>query len=80
MPLEIPLGQEFIFHSIFACPVSRDQSTADNPPMALPCGHCICKASIYKIAKAPNRAFKCPYCPAECTPKDCRELVFPDRE
>ncbi|KAL4447903.1 hypothetical protein ABPG75_005122 [Micractinium tetrahymenae] len=80
LPLEVPLGQEFVFHSIFACPVSRDQSTADNPPMLLPCGHCICKASIYKIAKAANRAFKCPYCPAECTPKDCRELVFPDMQ
>lgn len=25
LPLEVPLGQEFVFHSIFACPVSRDQ-------------------------------------------------------
>ena len=25
LPLEIPLGPEFVFHSIFACPVSRDQ-------------------------------------------------------
>ena len=25
LPVEIPLGQEFVFHSIFACPVSRDQ-------------------------------------------------------
>lgn len=80
LPVEIPLGQEFVFHSVFACPVSRDQSTADNPPMLLPCGHCICKASIFKIAKAANRSFKCPYCPAECTPKDCQELVFPDME
>lgn len=80
LPVEIPLGQEFIFHSVFACPVSRDQSTRDNPPMLLPCGHCICKASIYKIAKAANRSFKCPYCPAECTPRDCQELVVPDME
>lgn len=80
LPVEVPLGQEFVFHSVFACPVSRDQSTADNPPMLLPCGHCICKASIFKIAKAANRSFKCPYCPAECTPRDCQELVFPDME
>ena len=115
LPVEIPLGPEFVFHSIFACPVSRDQasegalggalglrgrrvqkrvwfqtvinratpplpqSTPDNPPMLLPCGHCICQASILRIAKAPNRAFKCPYCPAECTPKDCTPLTFPDR-
>ena len=25
LPVEIPLGREFVFHSIFACPVSRDQ-------------------------------------------------------
>lgn len=25
LPLEIPLGREFVFHSIFACPVSREQ-------------------------------------------------------
>ena len=25
LPVEVPLGKEFIFHSIFACPVSRDQ-------------------------------------------------------
>jgi hypothetical protein len=28
LPIEIELGQEFVYHSIFACPVSRDQSTA----------------------------------------------------
>jgi hypothetical protein len=27
LPLEIELGQEFVYRSIFACPVSRDQST-----------------------------------------------------
>ena len=35
--------QEFVFHSIFACPVSKDQSTDDNPPMLLPCGHVLCR-------------------------------------
>ena len=64
-------------HSHLYCPRTA-QSTADNPPMLLPCGHCICKLSILKIAKAPNRTFKCPYCPAECTQKDCQELVMPD--
>ncbi|KAK3247618.1 hypothetical protein CYMTET_42888, partial [Cymbomonas tetramitiformis] len=44
LPLEIDqLGEEFAFHSIFACPVSREQSTAENPPMLLPCGHVLCK-------------------------------------
>ena len=25
LPVEIELGKEFVFHSVFACPVSRDQ-------------------------------------------------------
>jgi hypothetical protein len=39
LPVEIELNKAFQFHSVFACPVSRDQSTAENPPMLLPCGH-----------------------------------------
>jgi len=78
MAVEIPLGKEFVFHSIFACPVSREQSTPDNPPMMLPCGHCMCKQSILKIAKSAMRAFKCPYCPLEATMQQCMELHFPD--
>ena len=39
--------QEFVFHSIFACPVSKDQSTDTNPPMLLPCGHVLCQVSTH---------------------------------
>lgn len=38
LPLEVDLPQRFAFHSVFACPVARDQSAPDNPPMILPCG------------------------------------------
>ena len=38
LPLEVDLPQRFAFHSVFACPVARDQSSPDNPPMILPCG------------------------------------------
>jgi hypothetical protein len=34
LPVETPLDNAFQFHSIFACPVSREQSTAENPPNA----------------------------------------------
>ena len=58
LPVELQLGDEFVFHSVFACPVSRDQSSADNPPMLLPCNHVLCEQSVLKIAKNRNRVFK----------------------
>lgn len=39
--VEVDLGPEYQYHSVFACPVSREQSTKDNPPMMLLCGHII---------------------------------------
>jgi len=81
LPVELELGREYYFHSIFACPVSKDQSTKDNPPMALPCGHVLSKESIQSIAKKERiRPFKCPYCPHECKFTDCREIIFPQVE
>lgn len=79
LPVEVPLGSEFVFHSIFACPVSREQSSLGNPPMMLPCGHCICRASVLRMAKSSTRSFKCPYCPMEASLSRCIELKFPDR-
>jgi hypothetical protein len=74
LPIEIELGNEFQFHSIFACPVSKDQSSADNPPMLMPCCHVLCKQTLQKLAK--NRSFKCPYCPTEVTMNQCKPVYF----
>lgn len=79
LPTDINLGPEFVFHSTFACPVSKDQSTPDNPPKLLPCGHVLCEQSIAKIAdRSRTRVFKCPYCPMEARADNTRALVFPD--
>jgi E3 ubiquitin-protein transferase RMND5 len=79
LPTDIQVGPEFIFHSTFACPVSRDQSTPENPPKLLPCGHVLCEQSIAKIAdRSRTRVFKCPYCPMEARADNTRELIFPD--
>ena len=51
LPVEIALGPEFVFRPIFACPVSRDMSTPDNPPLALPCGHVLAEQSVAKLLK-----------------------------
>jgi len=64
LPIEIPLHPENRYHSIFACPVSKDQSTEQNPPMMMTCGHVITKDSLQKLSKVNGRV-KCPYCPAE---------------
>eukprot|EP00249_Psilotum_nudum_P017319 c26259_g1_i1 orf=253-1398(-) len=74
LPVEIELGKEYQFHSIFACPISKDQSSAENPPMLMPCGHVLCKLSLQKLAK--SRLFKCPYCPVELSINQCKQLYF----
>ncbi|CAD0046824.1 unnamed protein product [Aureobasidium pullulans] len=51
LPVEIPLPQSYLFHSIFVCPVSKEQGTDANPPMMLPCGHVIAKESLEKISR-----------------------------
>ncbi|XP_077250005.1 protein RMD5 homolog [Tasmannia lanceolata] len=76
LPVPVDLGKEFQFHSIFVCPVSRDQGSEENPPMLMPCGHVLCKQSIVKLSKSSTRTFKCPYCPLEATVSKCRQLYF----
>lgn len=76
LPVPVDLGREFQFHSVFVCPVSRDQGSEENPPMLMPCGHVLCKQSIMKLSKSSTRTFKCPYCPHEATVAVCRQLHF----
>lgn len=54
MQIEIPLSAENRYHSIFACPVSKEQSTEQNPPMMMACGHVITKESLHKLSKPPG--------------------------
>ncbi|KAF3934189.1 hypothetical protein ABW20_dc0105822 [Dactylellina cionopaga] len=75
LPVEIPLPDKYKFHSIFVCPVSKEQTTDLNPPMMIPCGHVLAKDSLNKLSRSGNR-FKCPYCPADSLPKDAREIYL----
>lgn len=74
LPVELPLPDEFFFHSTFTCPVSKESNTPSDPPQMLPCGHCLNKSSIFRIAKSATRRFKCPYCPQETVMTECKDL------
>ncbi|KAL6705982.1 hypothetical protein ACN47E_006261 [Coniothyrium glycines] len=74
LPVEIPLPSQYHFHSIFVCPVSKEQTTDANPPMMMPCGHVIAQESLDKLSKGAR--FKCPYCPSESHPRDARKVVL----
>lgn len=74
LPIEIDLGQDSRYHSVFACPILRQQSTDSNPPMRLVCGHVISRDALNKLSNGTK--LKCPYCPVEQNPSDARLIYF----
>ncbi|KAK7386680.1 hypothetical protein VNO78_27015 [Psophocarpus tetragonolobus] len=76
LPVPVELDCDFQFHSIFVCPVSKEQATEDNPPMLMSCGHVLCKQSILKMSKNSTKVFKCPYCPFDIDAAQCKQLYF----
>mmetsp|Transcript_5933 Transcript_5933/g.7060 ORF Transcript_5933/g.7060 Transcript_5933/m.7060 type:complete len:292 (+) Transcript_5933:121-996(+) len=75
LPVEVNLSRDMRYHSTFTCPISREQTSAENPPVLLQCGHVIAKASTAKIVKS-NGRIKCPTCPKEQAITDVRILYF----
>jgi hypothetical protein len=82
LPGEIDLGggASLRFHSVFSCPVTREQASRANPPMMLKCGHAICRNSLARLMKGghghPQQRFKCFVCPVEQYPQDAQQLFF----
>ena len=44
------MDPEYRYHSIFACPILRQQSSDENPPMRLTCGHVISRDALNKLS------------------------------
>ncbi|XP_001635200.2 E3 ubiquitin-protein ligase RMND5A [Nematostella vectensis] len=74
LPVEVDLGPEYRYHSIFACPILRQQCTEANPPVRLTCGHVISKDALNKLTN--GNKVKCPYCPLEMAPSEARDIRF----
>ncbi|XP_031348577.1 E3 ubiquitin-protein ligase RMND5A [Photinus pyralis] len=74
LPIEIDLGTDKRYHSMFACPILRQQSTESNPPMRLLCGHVISRDALTKLSS--GNKMKCPYCPIEQSPTDAKLIFF----
>ncbi|KAG0266300.1 hypothetical protein BG011_002708 [Mortierella polycephala] len=76
-PVEINLTDDTKFHSIFACPVSKEQASEENPPMMMVCGHVVCKESLQKLCRGSSSyRFKCPYCPSELVASQAKNVYF----
>jgi len=88
LPLEVDLPQRFAFHSVFACPVARDQSAPDNPPMILPCGcghgchaaFSVGQSTVFTYDSLLTRAFISPLCSvlARCVQACTLPAVHPE--
>ncbi|XP_007889531.1 E3 ubiquitin-protein transferase RMND5B isoform X1 [Callorhinchus milii] len=74
LPIEIELGKKCWYHSVFACPILRQQATDSNPPMKLICGHVISRDALNKLINGGK--LKCPYCPMEQAPADAKQIYF----
>ncbi|KAJ8371688.1 hypothetical protein AAFF_G00303280 [Aldrovandia affinis] len=74
LPIEVDLGKRCWYHSVFACPILRQQTTETNPPMKLVCGHIISKDALNKMINGSK--LKCPYCPMEQVPADAKQIYF----
>lgn len=81
LPSEIPLPSDYLFHSIFVCPVTREpyDGSGVNPPTMLPCGHVVSKEAMGRLVKGGRDGqgrLKCPYCPREGSASECVRIHF----
>ncbi|CAM9290288.1 unnamed protein product [Scytosiphon promiscuus] len=75
LPLEVPLPPGLRYHSMFSCPVTREPSSLENPPVLLKCGHAVLRSSVSRLPRNGSR-FKCPTCPMEQTESETVALIL----
>jgi hypothetical protein len=76
LPDEVPLPLDYQFHTLFVCPVSKELASPENPPLALQCGHVICRRTAERLLRGTSTRFKCPICPTESLLQYCTEVHF----
>ncbi|MEN2497133.1 MAG: E3 ubiquitin-protein transferase rmnd5a, variant 2 [Marteilia pararefringens] len=70
LSFDFNLPLQYTYHSRLVCPVLKTQSTSNNPPYALKCGHILSNDAINSmIGSSSNKDIKCPYCPVS-SPKN----------
>ncbi|KAI6178317.1 Protein RMD5-like protein A [Aphelenchoides besseyi] len=75
LPIEVPIP-EYV-HSTFTCPIMKTQTTEENPPMRLTCGHVISKEALSRLIQTSRSdKLKCPYCPETSSPGDAARVYF----
>lgn len=78
LPFEVELPHWLQHHSIFICPVSREETSLDDPPIYMPCGHMVSTDTMKRLSKNCTRNFKCPYCPQTMTSRQCIDVDIID--
>lgn len=76
LPIEIDLGPQHRYHSMFTCPILKHPTNEQNPPMKLKCNHVISKDAMSKLVRGSNNLLKCPYCPKESTTSEAKKIFF----
>lgn len=74
LPIDIDMPSSQQYHSVFACPILRQQTTRNNPPMRLACGHVISQDALKKLIT--SNKIKCPYCPTVQAPAAAKRVFF----
>ena len=57
--VEVDLGPQYRYHSLFACPILRQQCTDANPPVRLSCGHVISRDALNKLTNGNKYVMTC---------------------